>query len=122
MISRQWIATFAAAAAVFMSPLAGNADERVDARVDEGFSKTVKMWDLDLAKTDDVQTLYARIQAAALHVCRSEDTRVWHSTRQRTPRGWSERCVSNAVEAAVREVGNRRLATLHAGTPRGVNL
>jgi UrcA family protein len=115
---RQWIAPLAAAAAFFTSPLAVQAAEPID----EGFSKTVKMWDLDLAQAADVQTLYERIQAAAEAVCQSEETRMWNNTRQRVPRGWSQRCVGNAVDTAVREVGNRRLATLHQGAPRAVNL
>lgn len=115
---RQWIAPLAAAAAFFPSPLAVQAAEPSD----EGFSKTVKMWDLDLARTADVQTLYERIQAAAEAVCRSEENRMWNNTRQRVPRGWSERCVDDAVDAAVSDVGNRRLATLHRGAPRTANL
>jgi hypothetical protein len=34
------------------------------------------------------------------------------------PFGWTERCVEDAVEAAVREVGNRRLAALHTNGNR----
>ena len=75
-------------------------------------SREVKMWDLDLAKSEDVRTLYERVREAANDVCRAEARRHWASTRRSVPLGWTERCADDAVDAAVREVGNRRLATL----------
>ena len=77
-----------------------------------GLSKTVKMWDLDLAKSEDVQALYARVREAAGDVCRAEARRYRNGTRRPAPLGWRERCVADAVDAAVREVGERRLAIL----------
>jgi UrcA family protein len=106
-LSRKWISCLAAAAAVSLLSLSSNAAEPVG---DAALTKTVKMWDLDLAKSQDVQTLNARLRDAANAVCTAEVRRNWSSTRRAAPAGWRERCVSDAVEAAVREVGNRRLA------------
>jgi UrcA family protein len=78
-----------------------------------GRSKAVKVWDLDLAKDADVQTLYTRVRDAAADVCGMEARRYRAATRRPAPIGWSERCVAQAVDAAVRDVGNRRLATLN---------
>ena len=83
--------------AVVLFALPSNA---ADSERETAVSKTVKMWDLDLARTADVETLYERIQTAAEAVCRSEENRMWNNTRQRVPRGWSERCVDDAVDAA----------------------
>lgn len=81
-------------------------------------SRDVKMWDLDLANANDVQTLYERVREAANEVCRAEARRYWAATRRAAPYGWTERCVADAVEAAVRDVGNRRLAALHTSGDR----
>ena len=106
-VSHKWVVSLAAAAAVSLLSLSANAAERVS---DSALSKTVKTWDLDLAKSDDVQTLNARLRGAANDVCSAEARRHWSSTRRAVPLGWRERCVNDAVEAAVRDVGNRRLA------------
>jgi UrcA family protein len=79
--SRNWLASLAAA-----------------------ISKTVKMYDLELAKSEDVQTLYSRVRDAATEVCRAEVRRYHSQTRRNPPLGWTERCVDDAVDAAVREV------------------
>ena len=115
--SRKWIATLCAATVVATVTLPSSADET---RRDAALSRTVKMWDLDLAKSDDVQELYARVRAAAADVCRAEARRYRVSTRRSTPLGWNDQCVSDAVDAAVRDVGNRRLAALHAGGARAM--
>jgi UrcA family protein len=73
-------------------------------------TKTVKTWDLDFAKAEDVQTFNARVREAANDVCAAEARQHWSSTRRPVPSRWRERCVNDAVDAAVREVGNRRLA------------
>jgi UrcA family protein len=70
----------------------------------------VKTWDLDFAKAADVQTFNARVRDAANEVCAAEARRHWSNTRRAVPFGWRESCVQDAVEAAVREVDNRRLA------------
>jgi UrcA family protein len=113
--SFKWISSLAAATAVSLFSLSSSAAEPADAA-----SKTVTMWDLDLAKSADVQTLYARLRDAAADVCRDEAHRHWSTTRRAVPMGWTDRCVSDAVKAAVRDVGNRRLATLHTGGTRAL--
>jgi UrcA family protein len=104
----------AVAAASLVSFSSGAADVADDASL----SRQVKMWDLDLAKTEDVQTLYERVRAAANDVCRAEARRNWATTRRPAPFGWAERCVDDAVDSAVRDVGNRRLAALHSSGTR----
>jgi UrcA family protein len=113
--SLKLVASLAVAAASMLS-LPSVAAELVDT----GRSKTVKMWDLDLAKSADVQTLYERVQQAANDVCRTEVRQYRNDTRRPAPLGWMNRCVRDAVDAAVRDVGNRRLATLHTGGPRAL--
>ena len=105
--SQKWISYLAAAAAVSLFSVSANAAERAG---DSALSRTVKTWDLDLAKSEDVQTLNARLRDAAHDVCLAEARRHWASTRRSVPFGWRDQCVNDAVEAAVREVGNRRLA------------
>lgn len=106
--SHKWISLLAATAAVSLFSLSANAAERIGGS--DAFQRTVKTWDLNLAKSEDVQTLNARVRDAAHAVCLAEARRYWASTRRNAPIGWRERCVDDAVEAAVREVGNRRLA------------
>jgi hypothetical protein len=36
------------------------------------------------------------------------------------PLGWTERCAADAVDAAVREVGNRGLVALHTSGTRAL--
>jgi UrcA family protein len=115
-ISFKSISIVAAAAASLVSFSIGAADIGDDAAP----SRDVKMWDLDLARADDVQTLYERVREAANEVCRTEVRRHWANTRRPAPFGWIERCVDDAVEAAVREVGNRRLAALHSSGTRAM--
>jgi UrcA family protein len=105
--SHKWIAALAAAAAVSLFSISANAAERVG---DSALSRTVKTWDLNLAKSADVQTLSARVRDAAHAVCSAEARRNYANTRRAAPRGWREQCVNDAVDAAVRDVGNRRLA------------
>ena len=81
-------------------------------------SRSVKAWDLDLAKPGDVQTLYGRVRAAATSVCRAETQKLYRDTRMRAPSGWQERCVQDAVDAAVRDVAHPALAALHTQAPR----
>lgn len=113
--SRNWIASLAAAAVVLFALPSSAADGN-----DAALSKTVKMYDLELAKSEDVQTLYARVRDAATEVCRAEVRRYHAQTRRNAPLGWTTRCVNDAVDAAVRDVGNRRLAMLHTSSPRNL--
>jgi len=108
-ISRKWISALAATAAVSLFSLSSNAAELAH---EAGRSKTVKLWDLDLTKPEDVQTFNARVRAAANDVCSSEAHRFWKTTRRPAPMGWHESCVNDATQAALRDVGNRRLAML----------
>jgi UrcA family protein len=103
--SYKLIASLAVAAAAALFSLSCNAAEANDA-----ISKSVKTWDLDFAKSADVQTFNARVRDAAHHVCTAEARRYWSDTRRAAPMGWREQCVNGAVEAAVRDVGNRGLA------------
>jgi Tfp pilus assembly protein PilV len=43
-------------------------------------------------------------------VCAAEARRFWQTTRRAAPSGWRDKCVNDAVDAAVREVGNRGYA------------
>ena len=104
--SHKWISSLAAAAVLSLVSLSSNAAEPSTSAL----SKTVKTWDLDFAKSADVQTFNARVRDAAHDVCAAEARRYWQSTRRAAPGGWREQCVSDAVEAAVREVGNRGFA------------
>jgi UrcA family protein len=110
MTTLKWISSLTAATALSLLALSASAIEPVEVA---GLSKKVKMWDLDLAKSEDVQTLYDRLRTAANDVCREEAQQHWKSTRRAVPAGWTDHCIDNAVEAAVRDVGNRGLAALH---------
>ncbi len=112
--SLKWISTLAAAAAVSLISFSSNAAELVDAAAP---TRTVKAWDLDLAKNDDVLTLYRRLQNAATEVCAAEAREHWQSTRTRAPLGWSDRCMQDALGSAVRDAGSRRLAAIHSNAP-----
>ena len=104
--SHKWISSLAVAAVLSLVSLSSNAAEPSTSAL----SKTVKTWDLDFAKSADVQTFNARVRDAAHDVCAAEARRYWQSTRRAAPAGWREQCVSDAVDAAVREVGNRGFA------------
>ena len=117
MTTFKWISSLAVATTVSLLSFSASAVEPV--RV-AGLSKTVKVWDLDLAKSEDVQTLYERLRTAANDVCREEAQRHWSTTRRAVPLGWTNRCIGDAVQEAVNEVGNRHLATLHTSSSRAL--
>ena len=112
--SRKWISSLVVAAALSLFSLPSNAAETNN----RAASRTVKTWDLDFAKAADVQTFNARVRDAARDVCDTEARRFWRSTRRAAPAGWREQCVSDAVDAAVREVGNRGFAMNMTTTAR----
>src|SRR5262245_33668402 len=104
--SQKWISCLAATAALSLFSLSSNAAETTNSPL----SRTVKTWDLDFAKSTDVQTFNARVRDAAHDVCAAEARRYWQTTRRPAPSGFREQCVNDAVDAAVREVGNRGFA------------
>ena len=110
----KWISSLAVATAVSLVSFPSSADDRVDAP-----STTVKAWDLDLAKPEDVETLYARVQEAASDLCESEARDFYLSTRSRVPFDWVERCTKEAVDRAVADVASPRLAALHTRMSQG---
>jgi UrcA family protein len=107
------IPSLAVATALVLTSFSINA---ADLAARDGPTRTVKVWDLDLAKPEDAQTLYERVQRAASEVCRAEAMSAWKSTRRRAPQGWTDRCITDAVDAAVRSVASPALAALHART------
>ena len=104
--SRKWISSLVAVAALSLFSMSSNAAESNNSAL----TKTVKTWDLDFAKAADVQTFNARVRDAAHDVCAAEAHRYWQTTRRAAPSGWRDKCVNDAVDAAVREVGNRGFA------------
>jgi UrcA family protein len=79
-------------------------------RVDEAPSVTVRYYDLNLNSPEGVASLYGRIHAAALDVCKQAEgpqlvNRVFWSE-------WKE-CVAHAVANAVRDVHNEKLSTYY---------
>jgi UrcA family protein len=111
MSSIKWISSLAAAAAITLVSLPSVAAER-----DAAPTTTVRAWDLDLKRPQDVQTLYDRVQSAANRICQKEAHDHYQSTRRRPPMGWMESCVTNAVDSAVRSTGEPVLAALHIRT------
>ena len=111
----KWISSLAVATAVSLLSLSASAVEPVEVA---GLSKKVKVWDLDLAKSEDVRTLYERLRTAANDVCKEEAHRYWSTSRRAVPLGWTDKCVSEAVQEAVDEAGNRHLAALHTSSSR----
>ena len=104
--SHKWISSLAAVAALSLFSFSSNAAESDQSSM----TRTVKTWDLDFAKSADVQTFNARVRDAAHDVCAAEAHRYWQTTRRAAPSGWRDKCVNDAVDAAVREVGNRGYA------------
>jgi UrcA family protein len=116
-IRTKWISSLAIATAISLISFSSSAADLID---DEAPSKTVKAWDLDLTKAEDVETLYARVQEAASDVCKSEAHRYRRSTRRPAPMGWVEQCTKAAVAGAVSDVASPRLAALHTRMSSGL--
>lgn len=112
-ITTKWILPVAAVTAVSLTSFSSNAAETA---ADRAPTRSVKVWDLDLSDSQDVQALYQRVQTAATDVCKSAARRHWKETRTAAPAGWTDTCVADAVDAAVRDVGNPLLAALHIRT------
>ena len=73
---------------------------------------TVPFSDLDLSKPSDVQTLYARIQEAAVAVCDAEI-----GANKFAPSGWRAQCIRTAIAGAGKQVSDEWLAILLRGMP-----
>jgi len=109
MTTAKWILCLAAGAATTLVSLSSGAAEPAT----DNPTRTVRAWDLDLTRPTDVQTLYTRVRNAAAAVCNSEASDHYKETRSFVPRGWTESCVTRAVDAAVRGVDAPLLAALH---------
>jgi UrcA family protein len=64
--------------------------------------------DLDLSKTSDVATLYARIKSAAVQACGADVV-----TGSRLPSGSKRQCTTQAVDGAVSQINNASLSAYH---------
>jgi UrcA family protein len=112
MTTAKWILCLAAGAATSLVSLSsGAAEPAIDLPM-----TTVRAWDLDLTRPADVQTLYTRVQDAAAELCKAEVRNHYRQTRHRAPAGWTQRCVTQAVDAAVRDARDPVLAALHIKT------
>lgn len=89
------------ATAVFL-PLAAQAGEPVETRV-------VSFADLNLSTKAGLETMYARLEAAARDVC-GEEPMLIELTRHKA----YERCVDSTLAAAVGGARSASLAALHA--------
>jgi UrcA family protein len=80
-------------------------------RVDEAPSVTVRYYDLNLNSPEGVASLYGRIHAAALDVCKQAE-----GAQLRNRVLWSEwnECVAHAVAIAVKDVHNEKLSTYYS--------
>ena len=109
MTTAKWILCLAAGAATSLVPLSSGAAETAD----DLPTRTVRAWDLDLTRPADVQTLYTRVHDAAKALCNDEAKDHYRQTKRRAPIGWIDSCVTQAVDAAVRDTGDPVLAALH---------
>jgi UrcA family protein len=85
-------------------------------RVDEAPSVIVRYYDLNLNSPEGISSLYGRIHAAAVDVCKSvEGPQVVNRMF------WSEwnKCVEQAVENAVNAVHNEKLSAYYWERNRG---
>jgi UrcA family protein len=71
-------------------------------------SLRISVGDLDLSKSSDVATLYARIKSAAVQAC-GEDV----VTGSRLPSGGKKQCMTQAVDGAVSQINNPSLSAYH---------
>jgi UrcA family protein len=71
-------------------------------------SLRISVSDLDLSKTADVATLYARIKSAAKQACGADVV-----TGSRLESGSKKQCLSQAVDGAVIQINNPSLSAYH---------
>jgi UrcA family protein len=96
------IAPLALLAAAMCLPLGAQADEPVESRV-------VSYSDLNLSTKAGLETMYARLEAAARDVCGAEPM-LLELTRHKA----YERCVDSTLAAAIGGARSASLAALHA--------
>lgn len=68
----------------------------------------ISVSDLDLSKSGDVATLYARIKSAAVQACGADVV-----TGSRLPSGSKKQCMTQAVDGAVSQINNASLSAYH---------
>ena len=107
-MTTKWILCLAASTAASLVSVSSGAQEIAG----DAPRATVRAWDLDLTKPNDVQTLYTRVRDAATALCEAEVKDHYRETRHRPPAGWTQRCVTQAVDRAVRDSAPV-LASLH---------
>jgi UrcA family protein len=71
-------------------------------------SLSLKVSDLDLSKSSDVATLYARIKSAANQACGAD-----YVTGSRLQSKDMKQCLSQAVDGAVAQINNASLSAYH---------
>ncbi len=71
-------------------------------------SLSLKVGDLDLSKSSDVATLYARIKSAANQACGADVV-----TGSRLQSNDMKQCLSQAVDGAVAQINNASLSAYH---------
>jgi len=71
-------------------------------------SLRISVSDLDLSKSTDVATLYARIRSAAEQACGTDVV-----TGSRLPSGSKRQCMGQAVDGAVSQINNAKLSAYH---------
>ena len=71
-------------------------------------SLRISVSDLDLSKSTDVTTLYARIKSAAEHACGTDIV-----TGSRLPTSSKKQCMSQAVDGTVSQINNASLSAYH---------
>lgn len=102
-------AALAVAAAMLIADIA--------AAKEQGAAHTVVNYsDLDLTQSADTQRLYARLKYASQKVCASYDSR---ELRMQSLR---EACLDQALSAAVEQVNDAKLTSLHAAAEPRIRL
>ena len=75
-------------------------------------SSVVNYSDLDLTQSADTARLYARLKYASQKVCSSYDSRDLRMQRLHTA------CLDQALSAAVEQVNDAKLSSMHASEPK----
>ena len=107
------VRVFGAALAIAAAMLIGDI---AAAKEREAASAVVNYSDLDLTQSADTQRLYARLRYASQRVCASYDSR---ELRMQSLR---EACLDKALSAAVEQVNDAKLTSLHAAAEPRIRL